>query len=186
MLVFVKRAFLLLSACTLTASLPWLAGCRSAASALSPDQTKMLQQNIAVAREDLEQIPPPSKNLYMNVHTLDGWENPLLTVQQNMITVTVIMPDANPSNLGKGTILRPAAARKNVLNIDPNHLAEALNAVPHEAWPYGRVVAIEEAHDAPAAVRPQLRRTMEQAMQTLSDIGVVSDEWNDQKPLGLR
>jgi len=122
----------------------------------------------------------------MNIRTIEEWENPLLTVQQNMITITVLMADANPSPLGKGTMLRPVAARKEVLNIAPEHLAEALNAIPHGAWPYGRVVAIEEAHEAPKSVRPQLRRNIEAAMQTLSDIGIVADEWNDNRPVGIR
>ncbi len=35
----------------------------------------------------------------------------------------------------------------------------------------GRVIAIEEAHDTPPSARPQVRRNMEAAMQSLSDLG---------------
>lgn len=181
MLVAVNRSTPLLVLPLLTALS--LTGCHRSVST-GNDQQQRAQ--LELTRADLAQIPPPSKNLYMNVRDLNGWENPILTVQQNMITISVLMPDTNPSNVGKGTMLRPISARKNVLNIYPEHLATALNAIPHEAWPYGRVVAIEEAHDAPKQVRPQLRRNMETAMQTLSDLGVVVDEWNDQRPLGLR
>ncbi|WP_334238179.1 hypothetical protein [Terriglobus sp. ADX1] len=138
------------------------------------------------ARRDLAQIPPPSKTLYMSVSSISGWQNPSLTVQEKMITLHVLMPDANPSDLGKGTMLRPEAARRQILNIDPSNLAEALNAIPKEAWPYGRVVAIEEAHDAPEVARRQLRINMEKAMDTLNSIGVVADEWNNDRPVGVR
>ena len=163
-----------------------LTGCRHTSTDVPPQANLERAHLLEVARTDLAQIPPPSKNLYMNIRTIEEWENPLLTVQQNMITITVLMADANPSPLGKGTMLRPVAARKEVLNIAPEHLAEALNAIPHGAWPYGRVVAIEEAHEAPKSVRPQLRRNIEAAMQTLSDIGIVADEWNDNRPVGIR
>jgi hypothetical protein len=165
-------------------SLP-LAGCRStpqSAAAAEREQAAQLDE----ARRDLSQIPPPSKNLYMSVTDMNGWQNPSLTVQEKMISLHVLMPDANPSDLGKGTMLRPEAARKQVLNIDPANLAEALNAVPKEAWPYGRVVAIEEAHEAPASARPQLRRNIEHAIDVLQSVGVVVDEWSDNRPIGVR
>ncbi len=138
------------------------------------------------ARNDMSKVPPPSKNLYMAVTDLNSWQNPSLTVQEKMISLHVLMPDANTSDLGKGTMLRPEAARRQVLNIDPDNLPEALNAIPKEAWPYGRVIAIEEAHDAPASARPQLRRNIEKAVDTLQNIGVVADEWNNGRPIGIR
>ena len=137
-------------------------------------------------RSDLSQIPPPSKNLYMSVSSMNEWQNPSITVQEKMMSLHVLMPDANPSDLGRGTMLRPEAARRQILNITPENLAAALTAIPKEAWPYGRVVAIEEAHDAPQSVRPQLRRNIEGAIDTLQDIGVVADEWNNNKPVGVR
>lgn len=164
-------------------------GCRSnstASAAASPAQQAENRAKLEMARDDIAHIPPPSKNLYMNVRSLGDWENPILTVQQDMITVTVMRPDANPSELGKGTMLRPAAARKDVVTIRPASLVDALNAIPREAWPYGRVVAIEEAHNAPKSAQPELRRHIESAMQTLSDLGIVADEWSDQRPVGIR
>ena len=162
-----------------------LTGCRSKApTALEAKHAQTAQQD--EARTDLSKIPPPSKNLYMSVSTMNDWQNPSLTVQEKMISLHVLMPDANPSDLGKGTMLRPEAARRQILNIDPSNLAEALNAIPKEAWPYGRVVAIEEAHDAPAAASRALRMNMEKAIDTLSNIGVIADEWHDGRPVGVR
>jgi hypothetical protein len=162
-----------------------LTGCRHAPADAATVQRQYRQQ-ADEARRDLSRIPPPSKNLYMAVTDLNAWENPSLTVQEKMISLHVLMADANPSDLGKGTMLRPEAARRQVLNIDPDNLAEALNAIPQAAWPYGRVIAIEEAHDAPEAARAALRRNIERAVDTLQNIGVVADEWSNGRPVGVR
>ena len=162
-----------------------LSGCRNAPQSAAA-ATRSNAERLDEVRRDINQIPPPSKNLYMAANTIEEWQNPSLTVQENMISLHVLMPDANPSDLGKGTMLRPEAARKQVLTIDPANLAAALTAIPKEAWPYGRVVAIEEAHDAPRSAQPQLRRNIEQAIDTLQNIGVVADEWNNNRPVGVR
>lgn len=137
------------------------------------------------ARQQMELIPPPSKTRYMAIKSLTSWQNPYVTVQGGMLTLHVMLADANTSELGEGGLLRPAGARRRDLNIRVSDLPAALNAVPQDAWPYGRVVAVEEAHNIPPSARPQVRRNMEVAMQMLSDLGVVVYEWNDSGP-GLR
>ncbi|RXH56776.1 hypothetical protein [Granulicella sibirica] len=134
---------------------------------------------IEVGRQQMELIPPPSKNRYMAIHSLASWENPYLTVQGDMVTLHVLLADANTSDLGQGTLLRPVGARRQDLNVRVSDLPTALNAVPSSAWPYGRVVALEEANNTPASARPQVRRNMESAMQVLNDLGVVVYEWNE-------
>jgi hypothetical protein len=115
----------------------------------------------------------------MSVHTLDSWENPYLTIQENMATLHVMLADANHSDFGVGGMLRPVGARRQVLNVRVSDLPASLNSIPENSWPYGRVVAVEEAHDTPAAARPAVRRNMEAAMKTLGDLGVVVYEWNE-------
>ena len=127
----------------------------------------------------MELIPPPSKNRYMAIHSLASWENPYLTVQGDMVTLHVLLADANTSDLGQGTLLRPVGARRQDLNVRVSDLPTALNAIPSGAWPYGRVVAVEEANNTPPSARPQVRRNMESAMQVLNDLGVVVYEWNE-------
>jgi hypothetical protein len=164
----------------LVAGIP--AGCsHSAAVPSSGAHSATAQQRARTEqiREQLDLIPPPSKNRYMAVHSLSAWENPYITVQDGMLTLHVTVADANPSNLGVGGILRPVAARRQDLNIRTGDLGIALNAVPQTAWPYGRVIAIEEAHDTPPSARPQMRRNMEAAMQSLNDLGIVVYEWSD-------
>jgi hypothetical protein len=159
-----------------------LSGCNRSAVATdagarstSPQQRAQIEQ----IREQLDLIPPPSKNRYMAIHSLAAWENPYLTVQGGMLTLHVTIADANPSDLGVGGILRPVAARRQDLNIRTGDLGIALNAVPQTAWPYGRVIALEEAHDTPPSARPQVRRNMEAAMQSLSDLGIVVYDWSE-------
>src|SRR5258707_236223 len=86
-----------------------LAGCNRAAAGAT--NSTVNPQEIETARQQMDLIPPPSKTRYMAVHTLSGWENPYLTVQENMATLHVTLADANTSNLGTGGMLRPVAAR---------------------------------------------------------------------------
>jgi hypothetical protein len=118
----------------------------------------------------------------MAVRSLTIWENPYLTVQGSMVTLHVTIADANTSNLGAGGMLRPVGARRQDLNVRTSDLPAALNAIPQNSWPYGRVVAFEEAHDAPASARPELRRNMETAIKTVGDLGIVVYEWQDNNP----
>ena len=169
-------ASLLLTACNSGPSIPPAPGSEAA--------TRQRQQMDQI-RQELDSIPPPSKTRYLAVKSLTGWENPYLTIQGNMVTLHVTVADANPSDLGVGGILRPVGARHQDLNVRTSDLATALNAVPQNSWPYGRVVAVEEAHDTPVSARPEVRRNMEAAMKILSDIGVVIYEWQEGGP-GLR
>lgn len=130
-------------------------------------------------RVELEQIPPPTKSKYMAIKSLTAWQNPYLTVQDNLIVLHVTIADANTSGMGEGGMLRPTGARRQDLTIRVGELAAALNAVPQTAWPLGRVIAVEEAHNTPAQLEPAVRRTVEGVLRTLGDLGVVPYEWND-------
>ena len=158
---------------TSVALLGLMCGCHPPVPSLGDGSAPQLD----LIRQQLQQIPPPSKTRYLAVKSLTNWENPYLTVQANMVTLHVTIADANTSDMGVGGILRPVGARRQDLNVRPSDLATALNAVPETAWPYGRVVAVEEAHDAPASARPQLRRNTETALKTLNDVGIVQYEW---------
>ncbi len=164
----------------LVSSLLALSGCTSAPqppeSRAAVNQQQQMNDQV---RQQLDLIPPPSKTRYLAVRSLSTWENPYLTVQGNMVTLHVTLADANTSGLGQGGLLRPAGARQQSLNVAVSALPAALNAVPQTSWPYGRVVALEEAHNVPEKARPGVRRTMESVMKSLSDLGVVIYEWQD-------
>lgn len=184
MLIFVHRfRFFLLPSLVPTLLLPFLTtGCtRTPAQSVAASQSisAQQQQEIEAARQQMELIPPPSKTRYMAVRSLSSWENPYLTVQGGMVTLHVLLADANASALGQGGMLRPIGARRQDLNVRISELSTALNAVPQNSWPYGRVVAVEEAHETPVSARPQVRRNMETVIKTLNDLGIVVYEWSD-------
>ena len=128
-------------------------------------------------RAELAKIPLPTKSLYINVHEPVEWKNPFISVDADTIDLRIIQADANPSEIGQGSMLRPEAARRQELQIRPEDLTKALIALPQRAWPYGRVVAIAESPEADRKKRPLVRRNMEAAIQKLNDLGVVVEEW---------
>jgi len=164
----------------------WLlavAGCSKPATPVADSavqaqqQVKAAQQATDKARQQIDQIPPPAKSRYLAVHTQESWANPFLIVGRDTVHLRIILPDANPSAYGIGTMLRPAEARKQELDVRLSDLPGALSAVPEGAWPYGRVVAVEETPVSAKADRPQVRRNVEATIQLLNDLGVVVDEW---------
>jgi len=128
-------------------------------------------------RTQLARIALPTKSRYVDVHEPGAWSNPFLSFDAQMINVRITLADANPSQIGQGGLLRPSAARRREIQIHQQDLVEALIALPESAWPYGRVVAVEESPLADKKQRPAIRRQIEAAIQQLTDLGVVVDEW---------
>jgi hypothetical protein len=128
-------------------------------------------------RAQLESIPLPTKSMYVDVHEPSAWANPFISVGADMITLRIMLADANPSPVGEGTMLRPAAARRQELQLRPADLAKAVAAIPLSAWKYGRVIAVAESPSAAPKDRPKVRRNVEAAIQQLNDLGIVVEEW---------
>src|ERR1700734_2507752 len=86
----------------LCALLPGASGCRNASPSSAPSRAEVRQERHAeqtkmeAAREQLEQIPPPSKNRYLSVRTKEAYGNPFLVVHPQTFTVTRI-PMALPA-----------------------------------------------------------------------------------------
>ena len=132
---------------------------------------------LASERAQLEQIPLPTKSLYIDVHDPARWSNPFLLVGPEIVTLRVLMSDANPSPVGQGTLLRLEAARRQELQLRPSDLDQAIMAIPAGAWHYGRVVAVAESPEAAPKDRLKVRRNVELTIQRLNDLGVVVEEW---------
>ena len=128
-------------------------------------------------RAELARVPLPTKSLYVDVHEPGAWANPFLSVDAAYLTLRVTMADANPSNLGQGSLLRPESARRQEVQVRLNDLADALIALPPGAWRYGRVIAVAESPLAGRKDRPRVLRNVEAAIQQLNDLGVVVEEW---------
>jgi hypothetical protein len=168
----------------LWASLPLLvllSGCHPGTHAPTAQEKAEQRAELEDERTLLQQVPPPVKSRFMAVHSFEGWDNPYITVQSNMVELHVTRGDANTTSIGVGGMFRPVAARRETLNIGMDKLGEAISSVPQDAWPYGRVVAVEEAHKTPASAEPAVRRNMEVTMGKLSDLGVMIYDINEGK-----
>ncbi|MGA7109064.1 MAG: hypothetical protein WBV28_15560 [Terracidiphilus sp.] len=128
-------------------------------------------------RAELDRIPLPTKSLYIDIHEPGNWANPFLSVEADTLNLRVNLADPNPSPVGEGTMLRPAAARRQEVQLRPAELAAAIVALPASAWRYGRVIAVAEAPGASPKDRAKMRRNVESAIQQLNDLGVVVEEW---------
>jgi hypothetical protein len=176
----------------LCAFLPGASGCRNASPSSAPSRAEVRQERKAeqskmeAAREELEQIPPPSKNRYLSVRTKEAYGNPFLVVHPQTITLTILYRDQDPNAFSAGGLLRPAKARKQEVDVRPADLPQALASLSPDVWPYGRVVAIEESPTAPRTERVAIRRNVEAAIQVLNDLGVVVDEWTGSNGALLR
>src|SRR5271166_69303 len=143
----------------------------------APEQAKAAAQERDTDRQQLDQIPPPAKSRYLAIHTRESWGNPFLLVGKKTVTLRIMYPEPPHSDLAPGTLMQPANARKRELSLRLSELPEALAALPQEAWPYGRVIAVEEDPVAVRADRIQVRRNVETTIQLLNDLGVVVYEW---------
>lgn len=131
-------------------------------------------------RAQLAQIPLPTKGLYANVHDPSQWTNPFLVVGSRYVNLRILFADVNTSSLGKGTLLRPESARRQQMEVRLSNLERAISDIPPGAWPYGRVVAVQESENASAKDQPLVRRNVETVIRQLSDLGVVVEEWPGQ------
>jgi hypothetical protein len=140
-------------------------------------QAQATATELDTQRTQLEQIPLPTKSLYIDVHDAAAWSNPFLSVGSEMLTLRILLPDANPSPAGQGSLLRPEAARRQELQLRLSDLDNAIAAIPAGAWHYGRVIAVAESPAAPPKDRPKVRRNLEAVIRQLNDLGVVVEEW---------
>jgi hypothetical protein len=148
---------------------------KNAAKAEHQAQATATEQD--AERAQLEQIPLPTKSLYVDVHDPAAWANPFLSVGAGTITLRILLPDANPSPVGQGSMLRPEAARRQELELRLADLDKAVVAIPPGAWRYGRVIAVAESSSAAPKDRPKVRRNVEAVIRQLNDLGVVVEEW---------
>ena len=140
-------------------------------------QAQAQETQLELDRAQLNQIPLPTKSLYIDIHDPSQWVNPFLVVGPSTITLRVLQADANTSTVGQGTLLRPVSARRQELQLRPADLDHAIVAIPAGAWHYGRVIAIAESPEAPAKDRAQVRRNLETAIRDLNNLGLVVQEW---------
>jgi hypothetical protein len=140
-------------------------------------QAQALAQHEASARDELALVPPPNKRRYLGMQNADAWANPLLRVHRDSVTLRIIFPQRTGSPLdGGSSMLHPAAARKQELEVRMSDLPEALSAIPDYSWPYGRVIAVVESAAADRRDRADVRRNVETTMKMLNDLGIETED----------
>ena len=167
----------MLLAVAISASLA-VSGCRNSGNTF--DMSRHAAQWAAdktSARQELTQIPPPLKSVYLNIDQEPQWQNPFLSVEQNMIQLRIYLPDENASPIDRGGLTRLRSARKQVVNVRLAELPRALSSLPNGAWPYGRVVAIGREKETPQN-RAWFPNHLDITVRALQDMGVVVDDWN--------
>ncbi|MHB1958653.1 MAG: hypothetical protein ACYCO5_06435 [Acidobacteriaceae bacterium] len=155
-----------------------LSGCRNHGNTF--DMSRHAAQWAAAktaARQELAQVPPPLKSVYLNIDQEPQWQNPFLSIEQNMIQLRIYLPDENASPVDRGGLTRMRSARKQVVNIRLAELPQALSSLPDGAWPYGRVVAIGREKETPQN-RAWFPNHLVITVRALQDMGVVVDDWN--------
>lgn len=133
------------------------------------------------ARQELTQIPLPKKSSYTAIDRESQWQNPFLSVESNTIQLRIYLADQNSSDFDRGGLTRLQAARKQTLNVRLKDLPRALSSLPDSAWPYGRVVAVAEALEAPR-YRPQLQSNLNVTVKALEEMGIVVDDLDNPVP----
>jgi hypothetical protein len=167
-----SAALLVLSACLA------VSGCRNSDNTF--DMSRHAARWAAAktsARQELSQIAPPLKSVYLNINQESQWQNPFLSVEQNMIQLRIYLPDENSSPIDRGGITRLSSARKQVVNVRLAELPRALASLPDGAWPYGRVIAIGKEKKTPQN-RAWFPDHLDITVRALQDMGVVVDDWN--------
>lgn len=169
--------FVVLLAFSICASLA-VSGCRNSGNTfdMSRHAAKWAAAKTS-AHQELNQIPPPLKSVYLNINQEAQWQNPFLSVEKNMIQLRIYLPDENSSPIDRGGITRLSSARKQVVNVRLAELPSALSSLPAGAWPYGRVVAIGREKDTPQN-RAWFPSHLDITVRALLDMGVVVDDWN--------
>lgn len=85
-----------------------------------------LQASAGITSEArLQQIPPADAEKYGHLSSAKGWRNPYLLVKQDGLWLLDVSNNEE----------RP---------LKPDQLLSTLAALPESAWPYGRVVAVQE------------------------------------------
>lgn len=154
---------------------------QAAAAVQAARQQRIAEQQAETAySQDLDQIPPPAKSRYMQIHKLKSWSNPFLMIGTHTLSLRVAASTSTPSVPGR--MLRSRAPKWRTAQLQLADLPEALAALPEENWPYGRVIAVEDDPSATRRQRVQVRRNEEATLKVLNDMGVVVYEWPGNGP----
>ena len=104
-------------------------------------------------------IPPADPSKYRSVQDARDWQNPYLVVHAD------------------GIDARPISAATEAPRMSPADVIPYLEKLPSIAWPYGLVVAVQEAGLRAPGDNAQIRKNTEELKRLLAEAGVKVDLW---------
>ena len=111
------------------------------------------------ARHGLDDVPAADMAVVYKVATLDEWKNPFL----------VVRPDGVEMVTGRGS------SGANTVSVD--RMREILVSLPAEAWPLGRVVAVQELSIRSGRDDELIEGTGEALKRMLKELRVEINWW---------
>ncbi len=169
--------------CLTACSPPKPANPQAAAAAQAARQQRHAEMQAETAYgQVLDQIPPPAKSRYMEIHKLRNWSNPFLIISTHTVSLRVPLSNTGNAQASPNAMLRTQKPHWHTVQLQLADLPEALAALPENDWPYGRVLAVEDDPAVPRKQRVQVRRNEEATLKVLNDMGVVVYEWPGNGP----
>jgi len=109
-------------------------------------------ENFSVSFPD--DLPPAKGELYKSVRDASEWENPYLIIGPDAVVVLGV----------EGMV-------------PPGELPIALAALPKEAWPYGRIVAVQEVGIMSRDDSERIGETLRQTLMILEELDIEVSKW---------
>lgn len=104
-----------------------------------------------------DRIPKPDAAKYQHVQDGQDWKNPVLVVRRGGIEIVGVTP------------VEPGIAVESV--------ATELERLPDSAWPYGLVVAVEDAGIVSQGDEPLINANRAKLLALLKKLGIVAALW---------
>jgi len=127
---------------------------------LSCSQPTSSQKPVDARKSTLsKRVPPADPTKYGPVRDARDWQNPYLVVYAN------------------GVDARPISAATEAPRMSPAEVVGYLEKLPSIAWPYGLVVAVQEAGLRAPGDNAQIRKNAEELQRLLTEAGVKVELW---------
>ena len=120
-----------------------------------------MQTDSVQARRLNARIGPANQQRYKSIHDAKKWQNPIVVIRADGIQI-----------ISKGL---PSGERK----VAPTDLQQTLTDLPVTAWPYGRVVAVQDIglHPADLSDGPAITSNRNLTLAILKMLEVTVEGW---------
>jgi hypothetical protein len=114
-------------------------------------------------------IPAAERARYAHVHDAKDWRNPFLVV--GPASVLIISSAATRPGTSN-----PTAIRREI-EVRPELVERYLLTIPDSAWPYGRVVAVQQSGVVAPGTDQAIKTNLHTVQQTCTKLHIVVEPW---------